>query len=166
MPPARPPRRLLYFHLYGLSRDDDPYSGIPGSYVLQAYTFPVKVTIVSGPHRRRGRLRPLPHPRPHPGLHERPGCFAAYLGIRRRWWRWLGGSGGTDTTTWGLSLCLPPGMYSVMASLTQPPGTPSLELARSCSPVANSISPCLRERYARDLEKASAMQRIHGDTTR
>ena len=47
----------LYFHLYGLSRED-------AAYVLDTF-----------PHRSppgRGRLRQLPHPRPHPRLHERP----------------------------------------------------------------------------------------------
>ena len=47
----------LYFHLYGVSRDD-------AGYILS--TFPIV--------RRQDEaaVRPLPHPRPHPRLHERP----------------------------------------------------------------------------------------------
>ena len=46
----------LYFHLYGLSRED-------AGYVLD--TFPIVQTA------RRSRVRLLPHPRSHSRLHER-----------------------------------------------------------------------------------------------
>ena len=47
----------LYFHLYGLSRED-------AGYVLN--TFPI---VRREDEAAFGRY---PHPRPHPGLHERP----------------------------------------------------------------------------------------------
>ena len=47
----------LYFHLYGLTKED-------AEYVLD--TFPIVRK------EDRGRLWQLPHPRPHPRLHERP----------------------------------------------------------------------------------------------
>ena len=48
----------LYFHLYGLSRDD-------AGYILD--TFPIV------PAAGRERVRQLPHKEPNPRLHERPG---------------------------------------------------------------------------------------------
>ena len=47
----------LYFHLYGLSRED-------AEYVLS--------NLPHRPTRRRGRIRKIPHPRYDAGLHERP----------------------------------------------------------------------------------------------
>ena len=66
LPIGREARRHLrarldaLYHLYGLSRED-------ASYVLD--TFPIV--------RRKqdeAAFGSLPHPRPHPGLHERPRC--------------------------------------------------------------------------------------------
>ena len=93
----------LYFHLYGLSRDD-------ANYILS--TFPIVR------HEDKAQDRPLPHPRPHPRLHERPrrrrhrngrlgvelrvrgGCASRLGGLDPGWAEALGADGASGRIRW------------------------------------------------------------------